>query len=154
MTNRELNALSQGFTAVENLQGVKFVYAITKTNALIQAELKVLQTVLDKVEGIKEYREEFKKINDKYSSDETKIRNDFEKRIILEGEVNTKMRLIAEKKAKEGEAIEKKFPKIKSAIDELWDKESTIKPHKIKQADLPAGITHKMLNGIIDMVED
>jgi len=139
MTNRELNILDQNLSKIGNLQGVKFVYAIAKNAQKIKNELQVVRETINKFEGIEEYRDELKKLKEDFMLKMRTIKDERE---------------IAEEERKIQEIMNKKYPKISKMIEELWNQESKIELHKIKQKDLPKEITADQLSGIIDLIED
>ena len=160
MTNREMRQLSEALKNVSGLQGKKttvckkcgetletesntFAYAIAKNIRLIDQEIKIVNDIIETVEGNKEYSKLEVEIINSYRPQIDKVKNP--------QEGNELQRIINEELKNK---VHRKFPKVKESLDKIWNDKSKIELHRIKLPDTPQNITGDQLSGIFEIIEE
>jgi len=150
---QKLFELLNGFSAVANLPGVKFAYAIVKNKQKITAEVKALN---DSAQPTAEYQ--------KWEKERMTICNEYcakkDGKPVIE---NRKFTGLKDNKKFE-KAIDKLKAKYKETLDDYEKKvkeynkmiveEIEIDLHKISKRDIPINITPKQLEAIELIVDD
>ena len=150
--------LSGEINKLNNLTGIKFVYAINKNKKIILNAANKIKNGLNKLspELIK-LSEEFGEEHNKIIEKNAKV--DQNGNFISKGlscEISNMAQYLREKKS-----LEARYKKLIDAEKELkednevlLDKEIDIKFHKIKLIDVPANITIEQMGIIEDMIEE
>ncbi len=153
MKNNDLMRLMDGFDSVNNLEGVKFAYAVSKNRRLVINEIETLQDCIKPAEKYTEYDKKRMELCEKYSE-----KNDNDEPITENGQYKITDRVEFDKsidelkKSYNGE-IESRVKQL-DEYKELLNKETVLELHKISLGDLPKDITSGQLNSIYEIIKE
>lgn len=152
MKNLELFELYNGLEAVSNIGGARFAYWVAKNKKIIQAELKLIESINEPTDWYKQFEQRRVSLCQKMA---TKDEN-WEPKIVWKSydiedieAFNVELEELKKEHKSNLEEMEKKNQKY----EELLNQDVTIDFFTIKQEIIPEGITAKLLDPIMAVIE-
>ena len=162
MTIKEAYLFVQNSSELNNLSGVKFVYAITKNLKKIKSEIEVLEKTLEPTNEFKEFDKKRIELAEKHSKLDEKGKPILISAGIVNNKPAMKYDVVNENLfAKEFEELKNENKEVLDARDKqmeefqkLLEEEIPFKIHKIKLKDIPENITKLQMDIINNFIEE
>lgn len=153
MLNKQLQTLLQGALGCQDVNGLKFAYALQKNIRLMKQEIQHLFDILEPSEEYKKYDKEREELAKQFSE------KDKDGNPVIENErykIKGKKKFEAELKN-----LQKKYEKAlneqtdkESLFNEALEKECTVKFHQIIEKDLPSDMSLRQLEIVSSFMYD
>lgn len=155
MKKVELYTFLNRIKELNNLEGVKFAYAVVKNKKTIQKEVETLEEIKKPSEKHSEYENKRISVCRKYSKKDKEgnpvvINECFDIDEAKKGDFEKELKLLQEEYTKEIKLQNKKIEEFTTLLEE----EANIDIHYINYVDLPDNITPSQLEVIYSLIKE